>query len=343
MPSPSACGAHDPRSCRELGLITTEDAAPLAEKASAHPVATTAKPSASARMVFAEGAAVKWDPAATEVQHSKQATSKDLHQIAVEFPMAALTRPAAAPCALWTIRAILGRTFQPGPGTRCSRAWRWKAAGPVAREISIYTRTGDRGRSSLFTGERRRKDDGVFEALGDVDELNVAIGLAHHHCSHDAALAPLAARLVEVQCRLLDVGSYLATPAPTTPTPGQPVTHNCMALRGSWVMVLEGWIDEMDSALPKLTNFILPSGGLASLAMHQARAICRRAERSVVALEVDPGERVGLRAASAELPGAHVSASVYLNRLSDFLFVAARHCAHAARQPETIYQQNDTR
>ena len=257
--------------------------------------------------------------------------------------MAALTRPVAAPRALWTIRATLGRTFQPSPGTRCSRPWRCKAAGPVAREFSIYTRTGDRGRSSLFTGERRRKDDGVFEALGDVDELNVAIGLAHHHCSHDAALAPLAARLVEVQCRLLDVGSYLATPAPTTPTPGQPVTHNCMALRGSWVMVLEGWIDEMDSALPKLTNFILPSGGLASLAMHQARAICRRAERSVVALEVDPGERVGLRAASAELPGAHVSASVYLNRLSDFLFVAARHCAHAARQPETIYQQNDAR
>ena len=87
-------------------------------------------------------------------------------------------------------------------------------AGFSARGVAIYTKTGDKGRSSLFTGERRRKDDAVFQALGDIDELTVAIGVAREHCSRDPAVQTLVDRLTEVQCRLLDVGSYVATPPP---------------------------------------------------------------------------------------------------------------------------------
>eukprot|EP00802_Teleaulax_amphioxeia_P024199 Tamp_24870.p1 GENE.Tamp_24870~~Tamp_24870.p1 ORF type:complete len:289 (+),score=34.97 Tamp_24870:1-867(+) len=201
-----------------------------------------------------------------------------------------------------------------------------------ARCVSIYTKTGDKGRSSLFTGERRRKDDAVFQALGDIDELTVAIGVAREYCSREPATHTLADRLTEIQCRLLDVGSHVATPPPATGTSGPELDGKLQrtAMRSEWVAALETWIDEMDSALPPLTNFILPSGGLASLSLHQARSICRRAERSVVTARQsdDHGQGAGAQErgdAGGEGGGGRGGAGVYLNRLSDFLFVAARH------------------
>jgi cob(I)alamin adenosyltransferase len=169
----------------------------------------------------------------------------------------------------------------------------------------IYTRTGDDGLTGLGNGERRRKDDARVAAYGEVDETNAAIGTAR------AALrdAPpeLDAILGRIQNDLFDLGADLCVP----PRPGE---HETAALRiqPSQVDRLEREIDAMNADLTALTSFVLPAGSAGSSALHLARTICRRAERSVVTLAATPGEAVGEPALR------------YLNRLSDLLFVAAR-------------------
>ena len=131
-------------------------------------------------------------------------------------------------------------------------------ASPVApeniavRRVRVYTRTGDKGSSSLYNGERRPKDDACFAALGDVDELNACLGLARVYCA--ALGAPLDAQLTEIQSRLLDVGSAIATP-PATSTA---VQLDRAAFPAHCTADLERWIDAMDDELPPLRNFILP-------------------------------------------------------------------------------------
>eukprot|EP00742_Colponemidia_sp_Colp-10_P005428 GILJ01005800.1.p1 GENE.GILJ01005800.1~~GILJ01005800.1.p1 ORF type:complete len:215 (-),score=24.09 GILJ01005800.1:65-709(-) len=187
----------------------------------------------------------------------------------------------------------------------------------MSSSIRIYTRTGDRGSSSLFSGERRSKDDIIFEALGDTDELNAHIGAAKEWCV--AVDASLVEKLSEIQSRLLDLGSNIATPRATSAESKVARTQ----FDEAHTTVLEEWIDGYDAQLPPLRNFILPSGGHASCALHIARAVCRRAERHVVPLcaseQVEP--QVGK----------------YLNRLSDFLFMAARYSAFKEQRPETLY------
>uniref|UniRef100_A0A7S4L9D3 Cobalamin adenosyltransferase-like domain-containing protein n=1 Tax=Guillardia theta TaxID=55529 RepID=A0A7S4L9D3_GUITH len=124
------------------------------------------------------------------------------------------------------------------------------------------------------------------------------------------------------RCRLLDLGAHIATP--TSEKTAEKVKR--MKVEDVWVDDLELWIDEMDKELPPLKNFILPSGGLASATLHNARTVCRRAERNVVALQQD------------EQAVIDASAVRYLNRLSDFLFVSARRCAKLAGKPEALYQ-----
>ncbi|XP_010875054.1 corrinoid adenosyltransferase isoform X1 [Esox lucius] len=139
----------------------------------------------------------------------------------------------------------------------------------------IYTKTGDKGFSSTFTGERRPKEDHVFEALGTTDELSSAIGLAREFCIDKGHT--FTDQLDKIQCVLQDVGSNIATPRSSareshikkTKFSPQPVAD------------LESWIDAFTEELPPLTNFILPSGGKSSAALHIARTVCRRAERSV--------------------------------------------------------------
>lgn len=185
--------------------------------------------------------------------------------------------------------------------------------------MKIYTKTGDQGTSSLYSGERREKDDAVFDALGNVDELNSVIGVAREF---SAASSPsLAAQLEVIQSRLLDVGSAVATPIPTS----SEKKLERVAFDASAVGQLERWIDDLTADLPPLTQFILPSGGHASSFLHMARSICRRAERSVVPLT---------RAQSTESVVA-----VYLNRLSDYLFTAARAAAKADGKPEVLYKK----
>lgn len=170
----------------------------------------------------------------------------------------------------------------------------------------IYTRTGDDGSSGLVDGSRLPKDDALFAAIGDVDELNSVIGVAI--IALDAA-EPMARRLVVIQNDLFDLGADLATPAGAGNDPFAPGE---MALRviAEQVDRLEREIDDMNESMPPLTSFILPGGSAAAAHLHVARSVARRAERSAVAA-------AGSRALNP-------SALAYLNRLSDWLFVAAR-------------------
>jgi ATP:cob(I)alamin adenosyltransferase len=126
------------------------------------------------------------------------------------------------------------------------------AAAAAATRYKVYTKTGDAGTSSLYNGERRGKDDDFFSALGDVDELNASVGLAREHCAGSSAA--LEAQLVEIQCRLLDVGSAIATPILTS----SPAQLARAAFPSEVTASLEAWIDAMDEELPPLKNFILP-------------------------------------------------------------------------------------
>ena len=116
----------------------------------------------------------------------------------------------------------------------------------------VYTKTGDGGSTSLYSGERRKKDDAFFHALGDVDELNAAIGLSREHCAPLGG--ELVGQLVEIQSRLLDAGSAIATPA----TSSRPEQLARAAFDAGITAHLEAWIDAMEEALPPLKNFILP-------------------------------------------------------------------------------------
>ena len=207
--------------------------------------------------------------------------------------------------------------------------------------MKIYTKTGDSGTSSLYSGERRSKSDVVFGALGDVDELNSSIGIAREHikntirelekCQSGSDVEnnkkicslKVEEELEEIQSRLLDAGSAIATPLNSSNTPSAKI--NRVAFAPYHVDTLETWIDQHASTLPPLKNFILPSGGLASSHLHLARTICRRAERSSVPL-----------AHEGHIPDIVV---VYLNRLSDYLFTVARICAKNENQPEVLYKK----
>jgi cob(I)alamin adenosyltransferase len=176
---------------------------------------------------------------------------------------------------------------------------------------SVYTKTGDRGTSSLFTGERRSKTDAVFDALGAVDELNCHVGVALAALSIPGVAQPrsLAQQLDDIQRKLLDVGSIVATP-----------DRNKVAELGFqpqlWTDELERAIDTLDASLPPLNVFILPGGTEASARLHVCRSVCRRAERELIRVK----ETLPRETLTKEL----LEALRFVNRLSDFFFVAAR-------------------
>ncbi|MGA8169269.1 MAG: cob(I)yrinic acid a,c-diamide adenosyltransferase [Methylocystis sp.] len=179
----------------------------------------------------------------------------------------------------------------------------------MVRLDKIYTRGGDAGATSLADGARRRKDDIRVEAYGAIDEANAAIGVARVATAADDG--PLDAMLERIQNDLFDLGAELATPLdPTKPAP-DPATR--LAIVQPQVDRLEREIDELNGKLRPLKSFVLPGGTPAAAHLHLARTISRRAERIMVALANTPGEQVA------------PTALRYVNRLSDFLFVASRY------------------
>jgi len=179
----------------------------------------------------------------------------------------------------------------------------------MVRLNKIYTRTGDDGSTGLGDGTRRPKFDLRVAAYGEVDETNCAIGLARLTTQgrYDEPLASIDATLARVQNDLFDLGADLCAP----PAEGGAGDQRLRVLPRQ-VERLERDIDALNADLAPLRSFVLPGGSPAASALHQARAICRRAERSIVALAAADGERVG------------AAALAYINRLSDYLFVAAR-------------------
>jgi cob(I)alamin adenosyltransferase len=167
----------------------------------------------------------------------------------------------------------------------------------------IYTRTGDDGTTSLGSGDRRKKYDLRVAAYGTLDEVNAAIGLVRLHTPGVAALDPALAR---IQNDLFDVEADLCL---SEKGPG----GARLTVTDAQVTWLEGEIDRLNAELAPLKSFVLPGGTAAAAAMHLARTICRRAERIMVELRDRPGETV----TDASLK--------YVNRLSDFLFVAGRY------------------
>ena len=181
--------------------------------------------------------------------------------------------------------------------------------------MKIYTRTGDAGETSLFGGGRVRKDAVRIEAYGMVDELNATLGMARAHLQADDGLSSVDQLLRGIQSDLFVLGADLATPPEARTHPPR--------IAEAHVEALERAIDEHESDLPALKNFILPAGGAAASAFHFARTVARRAERSVV------------HAARSETLAP--AAVVYLNRLSDLLFVLARWCAHRSGDGDEVW------
>ena len=173
----------------------------------------------------------------------------------------------------------------------------------------IYTRTGDDGTTGLGDGARRLKDDARVSAYGEVDELNSTLGLVRLSTadSGEADLLTIDRVLARVQNDLFDLGADLCVPP-------QPHEEEGAALRVTQGQVdsLERAIDDLNADLAPLTSFVLPSGSAAAAALHLARTVCRRAERALVTLASIEGEVVGAPAIK------------YVNRLSDYLFVASR-------------------
>jgi cob(I)alamin adenosyltransferase len=177
--------------------------------------------------------------------------------------------------------------------------------------MKIYTKTGDEGETSLFGGMRVPKDDLRVRAYGEVDELNAALGLAMAFEPSDSALA-------SIQTDLFTIGAELATPDPAKLA--KALNRSGAAIGGSGVAALENMIDHHEAKLKPLKNFILPGGTPKAAALHLARTICRRAERTVVAL--------------SHVEKINPAIVHYLNRLSDLLFVLARATNAQAGKPD---------
>src|SRR3954447_1735184 len=169
----------------------------------------------------------------------------------------------------------------------------------------IYTRAGDTGTTSLGTGERRKKYDLRISAYGTLDEVNAVLGVARLHTAGDRALDAL---LLRIQNDLFDVEADLCLPGKGKGPGGARLT-----VTDAQVAWLEQEIDRLNAELAPLKSFVLPGGSAAAAYLHLARTVCRRAERIMVELNDAPDESVTPEALK------------YVNRLSDFLFVASRH------------------
>jgi cob(I)alamin adenosyltransferase len=189
----------------------------------------------------------------------------------------------------------------------------------------IYTRTGDKGETALGTGERVSKASLRIEAYGTVDETNSVLGVARLH-TIDPKLARLDEMLARIQNELFDLGADLCVP-----DRGQKFEYEPLRIAPTQYERIEREIDELNTSLSPLRSFVLPAGHDAAAHLHVARTVCRRAERLVVAL--------------AAVEGEHVSegAIAYINRLSDFFFVASRYANLVAADGDVLWVPGKTR
>lgn len=192
--------------------------------------------------------------------------------------------------------------------------------------MKIYTKTGDEGRTGLFGGARVGKDSPRVQACGMLDELNASLGSALTQIQD----GEIQDAVLRVQNDLLVVGADLAAPLPADATEQAPASFaRIPRVTGDMTRRLEEEIDRFDAELVPLTNFILPGGGPAGAALHLSRAVCRRAERSLVSLSHDePINPEALR---------------YVNRLSDHLFTLARLANQRAGCSEHIWSRDTVR
>lgn len=172
----------------------------------------------------------------------------------------------------------------------------------IDMKSSLYTRTGDDGTTSLVGGERAKKNCARLEAYGTIDELSTFLGAVVSDIRCDSELQ---GQIREIQNEMFNIGAYLAT------QPASGTRPACASLTDEKMKQLEGWIDALDEQTPKINAFVLPGGSELASKAHTARVVCRRAERRIMDLSdeeyVDP--KVG----------------AYINRLSDYLFIAARY------------------
>jgi cob(I)alamin adenosyltransferase len=177
--------------------------------------------------------------------------------------------------------------------------------------MKIYTGTGDRGKTSLFSGERVSKADAQIDTYGDLDELNSILGgLA----AHLAAEEKLETELERIQFILFHAGAWLAT------RPDSSATDSLQEITADQIQFLEKAIDRYEKELPQLNAFILPGGHISAAWAHVARTVCRRCERKAVSL-------IG-QSKKPKVTEPYQRLLVFLNRLSDYLFMLARHCNH---------------
>lgn len=181
----------------------------------------------------------------------------------------------------------------------------------------LYTGTGDNGTTSLVGGQRVKKNSVRLEAYGTCDEFSASLGavVSAAECPPDVKV-----QLLKVQNMLFNIGGYLACDVPEGEKPA------AWGLDASSIAELEGWIDALDAATPKVNAFVLPGGTPLSAKAHIARTVCRRAERRILDL--------------AETSYVDPALLRYVNRLSDYLFIAARYFNHLAGVDEILWQKD---
>ncbi len=189
--------------------------------------------------------------------------------------------------------------------------------------MKIYTGTGDRGKTSLFSGQRISKSNERIEAYGDMDELNSIIG-ALIACFGPQRSEPVG-ELQQIQSDLFAISAILAT------TPDSPAMDTIAGIDPQRIRFLEESIDRMEEALPELKGFILPGGHPTAAWAHVARTVCRRTERRIVCF-LDASYKM-------QAPDLYQRALIYINRLSDYLFIVARYCNHLFDAPEKLWQK----
>ncbi len=189
--------------------------------------------------------------------------------------------------------------------------------------MKIYTGTGDRGKTSFFSGERVSKSDGRIEAYGDVDELNSLLGALIASLADKSP--DLTDRLQQIQADLFQLSAILAI------TPNSPAMDSLAEITASQITELEQNIDQMDTKLPDRSGFILPGGHPTAAWAHTCRTVCRRAERKVT--------RISDEYTAGKAAWQYQWVLVYLNRLSDYFFVVARYCNHIQGVSDTLWKQ----